>query len=95
MNVKFIDNTISSKIVSEYKQATRRIFFLDYDGTLVSFAKYPEMATIDESALEIIRKLANNPRNDVVIISGRDKEFLERQFSGVHVDFSGRAWLFY
>lgn len=85
MNVKFIDNTISSRIVSEYKEATRRMFFLDYDGTLVSFAKYPEMATIDESTLKIIKKLAYNPRNNVVIISGRDKDFLERQFSGVHL----------
>src|SRR5665811_2143916 len=40
MSVRFINKTISSQIVSNYRNAERRILFLDYDGTLVSFAKY-------------------------------------------------------
>lgn len=85
MNVRFIDSTISSQIVSEYREASRRILFLDYDGTLVSYAKYPELATIDNSTLEIVRQLSEDPKNQIVIISGRDKAFLERQFSGAGV----------
>ena len=85
MNVKFINKTISSQIVSDYQNAGSRILFLDYDGTLVSFAKYPELATIDKNTLGIIKKLASDPKNQVVIISGRRKDFLEKQFSGVNV----------
>ncbi len=59
--------------------------FLDYDGTLVSFAKYPELAIIDENSLEIVKRLAGDPKNQIVIISGRDKDFLEKQFKGVDV----------
>lgn len=85
MNVKFINKTISSQIASDYQNAGHRILFLDYDGTLVSFAKYPELATIDKNTLEIIKKLSNDPKNQIVIISGRSKDFLEKQFTGVNV----------
>ena len=85
MNVKFINKTISSQIVSDYQNAGQRILFLDYDGTLVSFAKYPELATIDKNTLEIIKMLSCDPKNQIVIISGRGKDFLEKQFSGVNV----------
>ena len=86
MNVKFIDKTISSKIASDYKNASHRILFFDYDGTLVSFAKYPELATIDKTTLEIIKKISDDPRNQIVIISGRGTDFLEEQFKGVNVN---------
>lgn len=84
-NVKFINKTISSEIVSAYRKADLRILFLDYDGTLVPFAKYPELAIVDKDTLEIIRKLSQDPKNQVVIISGRDKKFLEKQFADVDV----------
>ena len=85
MNVKFINKSISSQIVSEYQKSKHRILFFDYDGTLVSFAKYPELATIDKKTLEIIESLSADPQNMVVIISGRSREFLEKQFMGVNI----------
>ncbi len=86
MNVKFIDNTISSKIRSVYQNAGHRILFLDYDGTLVSFAKYPELAIIDKNTLDIIKNLSDDPNNQIVIISGRGTDFLDKQFKGVNVN---------
>ncbi|MDD2797039.1 MAG: bifunctional alpha,alpha-trehalose-phosphate synthase (UDP-forming)/trehalose-phosphatase [Bacteroidales bacterium] len=80
MRVKFINKTISEEIKTKYDQSSHRIFFIDYDGTLVGFQKYPELATIDKNTLQIITQLADNPKNRVVIISGRDKNFLEKQF---------------
>ena len=85
MNVRFVNKTISSQIVSEYQKANRRILFLDYDGTLVSFAKYPELATINKNTLDIVKKLTKDPKNEVCIISGRGRDFLEKQFKGVNV----------
>lgn len=85
MGVKFVNKTISSKILSDYNTSGNRIIFLDYDGTLVSFTKYPELAIIDTDVLDIIRRLSEDPKNKVVIISGRDREFLEKQFEGVPV----------
>ncbi|MEJ5265568.1 MAG: bifunctional alpha,alpha-trehalose-phosphate synthase (UDP-forming)/trehalose-phosphatase [Bacteroidales bacterium] len=85
MNVRIIHEKISSQIISDYKKANNRIIFLDYDGTLVPFTKYPELATIDSNTIELINSLSNNPKNHIVIISGRNKEFLEQQFNLVNV----------
>jgi trehalose 6-phosphate synthase/phosphatase len=85
MNIRHINEQTSKEITLKCQHAEQRIFFLDYDGTLVSFAKYPELATIDINALSIITNLTADPCNHVVIISGRDKGFLENQFSGVNV----------
>ncbi len=85
MSVRYINKIISDKIDLNYQNAVSRILFLDYDGTLVSFNKYPELATIDRNTLEIIKKLAIDSKNQIVIISGRDREFLERQFKHVNV----------
>jgi trehalose 6-phosphate synthase/phosphatase len=85
MKVKFVNEDIARKIHEEYQKSNHRILFLDYDGTLVAFTKYPEMALIDKVTLDIVRKLADDPKNQTVIISGRGKEFLERQFIGIPV----------
>lgn len=85
MNVRLVTKSITNKIFSDYKKSSRRIFFLDYDGTLVNFAKYPELATIHKNTLELIRALSNEAKNNVVIISGRDKNFLETQFQDLKV----------
>ncbi len=85
MSVKFINKPISSQIISDYQNAGRRILFLDYDGTLVPFAKFPELAAIDKNTLKVINKLSNDLKNQIVIISGRSKDFLEKQFKGVNV----------
>lgn len=86
MDVKFVNKSITTQIVTDYLKSDHRILFLDYDGTLVPFTKYPEMALIDDATKKIIRKLSDDPKNRIVIISGRDKEFLEKQFSGVKVN---------
>ncbi len=85
MSVKFINTSISLKINTTYKKAKHRILFLDYDGTLVPFAKYPELATLDRNTLDIVNKLSEDIKNQVVIISGRGKDFLEKQFDGANV----------
>jgi len=85
MNVKFINDSIANRIITDYKKASGRILFLDYDGTLVAFSKFPELAIIDEVTLDIVKKLSLDPKNQVVIISGRNRDFLERQFRNVKV----------
>lgn len=67
-------------IVSEYKKTASRILFLDYDGTLSWFRKNPEDARPDDELKSVLSKLTSDPKNTVVIISGRDKETLGRWF---------------
>jgi len=68
------------QIQKAYAAASERILFLDYDGTLSAFRKDPEDARPDEALHEILNELTKDPKNTVVIISGRDKETLERWF---------------
>jgi trehalose 6-phosphate synthase/phosphatase len=84
-SVRYINNIISAQIISDYRKTRSRILFLDYDGTLVSFNRFPEMETLDKKTLDIIKLLTADPRNQVVIISGRTREFLDKEFEGVDI----------
>jgi len=80
LRVRLIDRSVEDQIAQQYHKAARRILFLDYDGTLVPFSRYPEMAVPGERVLTQLRRLAAEVRNIVVIISGRERPFLEKWF---------------
>ncbi|KKL56041.1 hypothetical protein LCGC14_2249380, partial [marine sediment metagenome] len=63
-----------------YRDAEKRILFLDYDGTLMGFDKDPQKVNPDEELYRILRVLSENKKNKLVIISGRDKETLGKWF---------------
>jgi trehalose 6-phosphate synthase/phosphatase len=66
------------KILSDYKSAEKRLIILDYDGTLVPYAPVYDQARPSESLINLLKKLAKDPKNEVVILSGRDKDSLSR-----------------
>lgn len=72
-------------ITSDYQSGTKRLFLLDYDGTLVRFENRPEKAVPGKDILKILAYLANSDKNDVVIISGRTRDFLDRHFGNLRV----------
>jgi trehalose 6-phosphate synthase/phosphatase len=75
--VNLITVPIESRIIARYRQASRRVIFMDYDGTLVPFSKIPELAIPGEQTMVQLKLLGEDPRNTVVIISGRGKDFME------------------
>jgi len=58
---------------------------LDYDGTLVPFAKEPRLARPDEELLNLLAALGADPATEVVIISGRPRRDLEEWFGHLPV----------
>jgi trehalose 6-phosphate synthase/phosphatase len=56
----------------------KRVFLLDYDGTLVPFAPLPHLAFPGEELRETLRHLASDEANAVYIISGRDRFTLDQ-----------------
>ncbi len=68
------------KLLEKYRLAKKRILFLDYDGTLVGFQQRPELASPDEDLYQILDKLALKKGNEIVLISGRDKETFTEWF---------------
>src|SRR5699024_7185177 len=65
------------KLKADYVNAQRRILFLDYDGTLVRLEAMPEWARPDKKLKELLLQIAEDPKNTVVIASGRDRHTLE------------------
>ncbi len=85
LETKYFTESIQTSLIADFSKAYRRVIFLDYDGTLVPLTKYPEQAVLDRQTLKIIKALTTNEKNEVVVISGRGRGFLEKQFRGVRV----------
>lgn len=65
------------RLGADYINSQRRLLFLDYDGTLVGFKDKPQWAKPDQKLKDLLSRLAANPKNTVVIVSGRDRLTLE------------------
>ncbi len=72
---------IQNQILYAYKKAKSRMLLLDYDGTLVNFQSKPEDAIPDEELYSILDIMAAKNENEIVIISGRGKGYLEKYFN--------------
>ena len=67
-------------LLKTYKKAKRRLFLFDYDGTLTPIVQDPAAAIPSARLYSIITKLAQDPKNKIWLISGRDQQFLNRYF---------------
>jgi len=82
-------------LVSQFGLSRRRALFFDYDGTLVPLARTPEQAVPDNRLMEQLRELAGDPRNDISIISGRQREFLQTHLGDIRISLVAEhgAWM--
>jgi trehalose 6-phosphate synthase/phosphatase len=64
-------------LLTQYRQSKKRLFMFDYDGTLTPIVKDPQAAIPSDRVLRTIKTLAQDKRNAVWIISGRDQVFLD------------------
>ncbi len=85
LRIRMVNRAIRCRMAHRYRQATRRLIFLDYDGTLVPFTRDPEAAVPDERLLSQLRRLTGDGRNTVAIVSGRRREFLDQWFGALPV----------
>ena len=72
-------------LISRCRSAKKSLLLLDYDGTLIPFTDNPEAAVPPKEVIELLKDLSNNPRNEVVVISGRNKEVLDRWFGSLDI----------
>jgi trehalose 6-phosphate synthase/phosphatase len=80
LSVRKLSESAKQNLITDYTGSQRRLILLDYDGTLVGFMGKPEQAGPDDEIIDILQNLTNNDKNNVVIISGRDKSTLEKWF---------------
>jgi trehalose 6-phosphate synthase/phosphatase len=65
------------------------LVFLDYDGTLVPIQSHPDKAILTKDMKDVIRSLASDPSLEVIVVSGRDMNFLTKQLKGSRVSLAG------
>ncbi len=90
-----VDGKARERIVAAYRQSSRRLLLLDYDGTLVPFVRRPEKAIPGQRLIRLLRDLSSIPRNEIALISGRTRPELERWFGALPVSLVAEhgAWL--
>lgn len=83
------------EVLDAYERADQRCIFLDYDGTLVGFAPMPEQAKPDKALLQMLKDLSSDPKNTIVIASGRDRHTLSDWLGdlNVHILAAHGLWL--
>jgi trehalose 6-phosphate synthase/phosphatase len=82
-------------MAEQYRSSERRLILLDYDGTLVPFADHPRAAKPPQAIIELLSRLAADARNEVVIISGRDRSSMQDWFDRLPIAFAAEhgAWI--
>ena len=80
---KYLNIEVINKIVQDYSLAHNRLLALDLDGTLIP--SNLEGYTPDKELLNLLKKLSNNSKNKIVILSGRQKYDLEQNFANINV----------
>lgn len=95
LEVKRFTHALMSDMLQHYKNARKRILFLDYDGTLMPFNKDPEKVRPDSQLLDILERICSDENNTVVIVSGRDKESLDQWLGHLNADMIAEhgVWL--
>lgn len=83
------------KIVDACKASKKRLFLLDYDGTLAHFHTNPTEAKPDEQLLKIMADLTSDPNNHIVVISGRDRHSLQKWLGEFDVEFIAEHGVWY
>lgn len=75
-----VGDRIKEQICKRYRSADKRLILLDYDGTLVGFNKEAEKAAPTSELYQILEQITEDPKNLVVIISGRKHQTLQKWF---------------
>uniref|UniRef100_K3W4W4 Uncharacterized protein n=1 Tax=Globisporangium ultimum (strain ATCC 200006 / CBS 805.95 / DAOM BR144) TaxID=431595 RepID=K3W4W4_GLOUD len=70
----------TTQLLGYYERSQRRLFLLDYDGTLVNYQSMAELAEPSPALLASLEELSADPHNAVYIISGRNKSRLQEWF---------------
>ncbi len=72
-----LDGEVLKEIINHAGKARKRLFILDYDGTLVPHYPYAYQAVPDPELKQLLDELASIPNTYVAVVSGRNREFLE------------------
>jgi trehalose 6-phosphate synthase/phosphatase len=73
------------RLLADYHSTQKHLILLDYDGTLIPFMENFKVTKPPKKIMNIMRSLAANPANEIVIISGRQAADLEEWFGKLDI----------
>ena len=89
-----------TELLDSFQGASKRLIVLGLLGTLISYTDFMQMKPISESFWRDLHSLASDPRNTVVVASGRDRALVSQWLgdipayivaeNGVYLRLSGR-----
>ncbi|KAJ3174032.1 Trehalose-6-P synthase/phosphatase complex synthase subunit [Irineochytrium annulatum] len=83
------------KITSLRHSPTKKVIFLDYDGTLMESHKLPEYAQPSPRIVDMVKRLSDVPDYYVYILSGRSRHYLDLWFNETGVGLAAEHGCFY
>jgi trehalose 6-phosphate synthase/phosphatase len=95
LRAKTMKEKLKSKLTADYQKSDSRLILLDYDGTLVPFAKSREKPMPDDKLRALLAQLAEPKQNEIVIISGRGRNTLDQWFGNLNVSLIGEHGVWY
>jgi len=78
---KYLQQQQLKGIAQNFRNSQKKLIILDYDGTLVPFYPDPALALPPQSLLKLIKKIRRKPGIELAIVSGRNREFLDKVFT--------------
>jgi trehalose 6-phosphate synthase/phosphatase len=85
MQTRHVHSATAKSIINRYRSTSKRILFLDYDGTLVGFKANVNQASPDAELYNLLTQLSADPHNKVIIISGRKHDNLGDWFGDKNI----------
>ena len=85
----------SRDLVEHFRAAQRRLVILDFDGTLVPLIADPRDTKPSGALLSLLAGLTGDTKNEVVLLSGRDRMSLHNWFAWMRIGLAAEhgVWL--
>lgn len=84
--VNVLDRKVTEQMLREFESSQKRCILLDYDGTLAPYQKIPSLATPSGEVMNLLKELCRDKANEVVVISGRDADTLDKWLGGLDLN---------
>ncbi len=72
-------------LMDQWRRAERRLVLCDYDGTLTPLVRTPERARPTKETRDLLRRFADEPGVDMLLVSGRDHGTMREWFGDLPV----------
>lgn len=86
IKARIFDSKTRTRLITDFHTASKRLIIIDYNGTLVPLTEHSERKSPNEDCIDILRTLAHDKKNTIVIISDNEMKYLDKWFNNINID---------